>query len=307
MRTSLRLLAALATVATFGLGATACADESSNATNDGPVTVVASFYPLAEMAERVGGDRVEVTNLTPAGTEPHDLELSPDQVDELLDADVVLYLGGGFQPAVEEVVDDGDGVSVDLLASGDPSTGAEEATAEAGEVDPHFWLDPMLLADAVRTVEAALAEADPSSAELCAVNADRLVAELDELDAELEAGLASCERDQLVTSHDAFSYLTERYGLTQVPVAGLSPEVEPDPERLDELADLIEDEGITTVFYESLVAADVAETLARETGVETDVLNPLEGLTDDELEAGEDYASIMRTNLAAIEEALGCD
>jgi zinc transport system substrate-binding protein len=184
--------------------------------------------------------------------------------------------------------------------------GAADALEEGGDVDPHFWLDPQLMIAAVDEVEAALSEASPDAAATFEANARAYKEELTALDEELAAGLGSCERDEIVTSHAAFYYLAQRYGLTQLPITGLSPEAEPDPERLSELADQIEADGITTIFYETLVSPDVAETLAREAGVEAAVLNPIEGLTEQQVEDGDDYASVMRDNLAALQEALGC-
>ncbi len=319
----------LALAALLPLAAAACGsddDTGAGAAAEDRLQVVASFYPVAEAAERVGGDLVEVENLTPAGTEPHDLELTPPQVDGLQDADVVLYLGQGFQPAVEEVAERRDGASVDVLEAVELEVGAAEFDEEEGEnaeeegehaevegehadegaLDPHYWLDPTLMADAVDRIEEALAEAAPEHADAFAANAERYKSELAELDQEFEEALAQCEVRVMVTSHAAFHYLAERYDLEQLPIAGLSPESEPDPRRLAELADLIGEEGVTTVFYETLVAPDVAETLAREAGVDTAVLNPLEGLTQDDIEAGKDYAAVMRDNLAALTGALGC-
>jgi zinc transport system substrate-binding protein len=312
----------------------ACGDDddgtSASGTEGGDrLTVVASFYPIAEAATEVGGDRVEVTNLTPAGTEPHDLELTPDQVDDIEDADVMLYLGQGFQPAVAEAAERRDGVTIDLLEgvalepgaaeaeeaehAEEEAEGEEHAEEEGGEeehaesgLDPHFWLDPQLMTEAVEQIEAALGDASPDDADAFATGAQRYNDRLADLDQEMEAGLADCERDEIVTSHAAFYYLAHRYGLTQLPVAGLSPEAEPDADRLAELADRVEEDGITTVFYEDLVSPDVAETLAREAGVETARLSPLEGLTEEQVEAGDDYFSVMRANLAALQEALGC-
>jgi zinc transport system substrate-binding protein len=298
---------ALAMAATATAVACGGDDDAGSGRNDGAVKVVASFYPLAEAAQQVGGDRVEVTNLTPAGVEPHDLEIDPDQVDAILDADVVLYLGEDFQPAVADIAGDQDG-AIDLLADLD----LDEASAgdgdghDEGAVDPHFWLDPTLMSEAVGQIEAALADVSPDDADTFAANAAGYEDELTVLDDEMAAGLTGCDSDQIVTSHAAFHYLAERYDLAQVAVAGLSPEAEPDPDRLGELADLIDDEGITTVFYETLVTPDVAETLAREADVDTAVLNPLEGLSDDEVDAGADYLSVMRDNLGALSAALGC-
>lgn len=300
------------------VAAAACGDDGSNA-DDGTLRVVASFYPLAEAAERVGGERITVTNLTPAGTEPHDIELSPDQVDLLEDADLVVYLGEGFQPAVEEVVERRDGATLDLLAELPLEAATEEAghdneeeegdaveQGKEGARDPHFWLDPTLLADAADEIAGALGVVSPDDAASFRTNADTYIAALQALDADFETALGDCERDEIVTSHAAFHYLAERYGLQQLPITGLSPESEPDPGRLADLSDLIGDEGITTLFYETLVSPDVARTLARETGVDTGVLNPIEGLTDDELDDGKDYEAVMRENLATLEEALGC-
>jgi zinc transport system substrate-binding protein len=301
----------------LALGVAACGgDDDDQGAGDDRLQVVASFAPVAEAASRVGGDRVEVTNLTPPGVEPHDFELAPDDVDRIEDADVVLYLGEGFQPAVAEIAGRQDR-ALDLLAGLDLESGAIEAEeGEEGDgngngpddhgVDPHFWLDPTLLSAAVDGIEAELSEAAPADAATFAANAQAYKDELAALDDEMAAGLADCERDQIVTSHAAFFYLARRYGLTQLAIAGLSPESEPDADRLAELADRIEDDDITTVFYETLVSPDVAETLADEADVETAVLNPIEGLTDDEAEAGDDYTSIMRANLAALREALGC-
>ena len=289
-----RLLMCFAVVAG---GLAACGDETGG---EETVTVVASFYPLAEAAEKVGGHDVEVTNLTPAGTEPHDLELTPDQVDAVEDADVVLYLGGGFQPAVEEVAGRRAEGAVDLLAELDLTEG------EGGDVDPHFWLDPTLLAEAVDRIEAALAAAEPVARTEFEAHADDYRDDLDTLDEELSRGLATCERRDIVTSHAAFSYLARRYDLEQVAIAGLSPEAEPDPDRLSDLTDLIGERGVTTVFYEALVSPDVAETLAREAGVGTAVLDPIEGLSEDDADADADYATVMRRNLEALRAALGC-
>jgi zinc transport system substrate-binding protein len=266
--------------------------------------VVASFFPIADAARAVGGDVVDVATLTPPGTEPHDLELTTRQVDRLQDAALVLYLGQGFQPAVEEIAEERDGPSVDLLGGLPLVPNADDD--EDGARDPHFWLDPTLMSAAVDEIEQALAEVAPEHAATFAANADEYRARLAGLDAEFQSALASCARRAVVTSHAAFSYLTRRYGLEQVPIAGLSPESEPTPERLDELADLIAAEGVTTVFYEALVAPDVAETLAREAGVATAVLDPIEGLGDEALDAGKNYVAVMRDNLAALTAALGC-
>lgn len=296
-----------------------CGSDRSDPGAGGLVQVVASFYPVAEAAEQVGGDRVRVVNLTRPGSESHDLELSSRQVDQLEDADLVLYLGQGFQPAVEAVAARRRAGAVDLLEAVELEKGAadfgphgeeggagEEGHGDADALDPHFWLDPRRVAAAVDRIEEALATAAPEHAEVFATNAQRYKQALAGLDQEFAAALETCERRVIVTSHAAFHYLAKRYNLQQRPIAGLSPEAEPDPARLAELADLIRKEGVTTVFYETLVARDVAETLAREAGVETAVLNPLEGLTQEDIGQGKDYSAVMRENVAALARALGC-
>jgi zinc transport system substrate-binding protein len=270
----------------------ACGDTGAG---DGGDRAVASFYPLAFATARIGGD-LEVVDLTPAGTEPHDLELTPDQVDEILDARVVVVMGEGFQPAVEDAAADRDGVTVTVLD-----------TVEHDGSDPHVWLDPERMQALVTAIADGLAEADPDHTAAYERRARALDRRLADLDAEFEAGLADCERDTIVTAHDAFGYLADRYGLEQLAIAGISPDEEPSPARLAELADLARDENVTTIFTETLVSPAVADTLAREAGgLATAVLNPLEGLSDDEAAAGDDYFSVMRANLAALRDALGC-
>lgn len=288
------LLAGL--VAACAVALAACR-EPGDSEPDSKLRVVASFYPLAELAQRVGGDGVAVTNLTAAGVEPHDLELTSRQVDKLLDADLVLYLGHGFQPAVADIAGRRDGPSVDLLARLDLGSEAK---------DPHFWLDPSLMSRAAGVVADELVRLAPAQAAAIRADTAEYQRDLSALDDQMAGGLATCRRRQFVTAHDAFGYLAARYRLEQLAVAGLSPEVEPDAGRLGKLADRIEATGTTTVFFEELVSPDVAKALARETGAKVAVLNPIEGLTKDEQAAGNDYATVMRDNLAALREALGC-
>jgi zinc transport system substrate-binding protein len=248
--------------------------------------VVAGFYPLAFAAEEIGGGDVEVTNLTPAGAEPHDVELSVRDVERVRSADVVLFLGDGFQPALEEAAASTEGEAVDLLSGLDRIEG-----------DPHVWLDPVRFAEVAERIGAVLG-ADGGARELAA--------RLGALDVQFRQGLADCERREVVTAHDAFAYLGERYDLELIPIAGVSPEAEPSARDLERVAGLVRGSGATTVFVEPLLSPEVAETVARETGAETAVLDPLEGLTEDALDRGEDYFSVMRANLAALREGLEC-
>ena len=286
-------LAALATV--LGLLLTACGPDATPQGSDRRLEVVAGFYPLYEAARLVGGDRVEVENLTAAGAEPHDLELTTRQVDLVEDADVVLYLGGGFQPALEDAARRSSARPVDLLEGADLLGG-----------DPHVWLDPVRFRGLVDGVRDALAEADPGGAATYEAAASAFARELDALHRDYGARLGPCRSRLLVTSHGAFRYLAERYGLEARPIAGLSPDDEPDPAELAELAETARAGGVTTVFSETLASPGIAETLAREAGARTAVLDPLEGLSDRRQQAGEGYVSVMRANLETLAAGLGC-
>ena len=285
----------------------AACGASGSAVEDGRVSVVASFYPLAEAASKVGGDLVSVQNLTPPGVEPHDLELAPDDIEAIANADVIVYLGGGFQPAVEDALAEAEhAVTVDALNAVATNAAPASEAEEGLTVDPHVWLDPARYEEIVRAVADALAKANPANEATYASNAHAYVAQLAALDEEFRTGLSDCERTTIVTSHEAFGYLADAYGLTQVGILGLSPEAEPDPRRLAELRDLVEREGVTTIFAEELVSPKVAETLASEAGVQVAVLNPIESLTDEQEKAGEDYLSVMRENLDTLRKALDC-
>jgi zinc transport system substrate-binding protein len=275
----------------IGLLGAGCGGQASSA-SDERTQVVAGFYPLAFAAAEIGGDRVEVTNLTPPGAEPHDVELSARDVERVRDADLILYLGQGFQPALEDVAAGRDS-AVDLLEGLDLREGEEGEDAR----DPHVWLDPVRFAEMAERIGAELGGESP---------ARQLASRLRDLDAEYHAGLADCERDELVTAHDAFGYLGERYGLEVIPITGISPEAEPSPQDLEEIAELVRERGVTTVFVEPLLSPEIGETVAREAGAETEVLNPLEGLSEEELDRGESYFTVMRANLETLREELGC-
>ena len=298
-------LGALVVVAALPLGSASCGSDEGE--QDGVPLVVASFYPLAEAAETVGGELVTVVNLTPPGVEPHDLELAPDDLELLVTADLVLIVGAGFQPAVEDAIGDAEGVVLDVL-DGLDTLPAQDDVDESEDLsgDPHVWLDPARYAALVDEVAGALSDAVPDGAEAIRDGARVYVAELEALDAEFARGLERCESRTMLVNHAAFGYLASAYGLRQEAISGISPEAEPGPERLAELRDLVEREGVTTIFTEELASPEVARTLAAEAGVDTAVLNPLEGLTQDQLDVGETYLSVMRDNLQTLRAGLGC-
>jgi zinc transport system substrate-binding protein len=281
MRLILILISGMLLVGAAGCGGGSAASPAKE-------TVVASFYPLAYAAEEVGNGGVDVENLTPAGAEPHDLEVSPQDVAAIREADLVLLLGDGFQPQLEDAAGSGKDV---LRLLDTPGLGLHP------DGDPHVWLDPIRYAKIVGRIGQALHEPDAAA---------RLQARLRDLDREYRTGLSHCERREIVTSHEAFGYLAERYGLEQVAITGLSPEVEPEPAKLQHVVELVRERGVTTIYFETLVSPRIAETVARETGAKTAVLNPIEGLTKNEISQGENYFSLMRTNLRTLREGLGC-
>jgi zinc transport system substrate-binding protein len=289
---------------TAGCGRVAAADRAPS--------VVTAFYPLEFLSSRLAGNAMTVTNLTKPGAEPHDLELTARQVGRIDDATLVVYLAG-FQPAVDEAVGQEAagrafdvGTVVDLLPieadHHDEEPGAEEHAEAAGGRDPHVWLDPVRFAAITDALGERLAAVDPAHAADYRNRAAGVHRELDALNAEYAAGLRDCARREIVTSHQAFHYLADRYGLTEVGISGISPEAEPSPGRMAEVAHEADETGATTIFFETLVSPEVADTIAREVGATTAVLDPLEGLT----EPGTDYFTVMRSNLVALRQALGC-
>lgn len=278
---------------------------------------VAAFYPLAWVTERVAGDDWTVTNLTQPGGEPHDLELGITQQAAVEEAELIVF-EHQFQAAVDAAVDGADAAKVDaahvvtlLPAGGHDEHAHEDGAHEGGEheehdhgdSDPHFWLDPLLMADLGDEVAATLTQVDPDNAATYEANAAQLRDDLESLDQEYATGLASCERDTVVVSHEAFNYLA-RYGLHFEAIAGLSPDAEPTAADLAILQSIIRREGVTTVFSERLVSDKMATSLAHDLKVSTDVLDPIEGLSDET--ADKDYLSLMRENLQALQRANGC-
>lgn len=288
----MRVLAVVA----LALAGTACGQPASPS-GEAP-TVAASFYPLAFVATAVAGDGATVVNLTPAGGEPHDLELTPGQVATLARADLVVYLGAGFQPAVEDALGEAGGATIDAVGAAGGLLGRDEE----GGADPHVWLDPTRLAGIAGKVGGALSEVHPAGADGYRRRAAGLRVRLKRLDEDFNSRLSDCRRREIVTSHEAFGYLAARYDLRQIGIAGIDPESEPAPQRVAEVAGLARRHGATTIFFERLVSPRIAETVAEEIDVETAVLDPLEGPPA----GSKDYFDAMSENLAALTRALGC-
>lgn len=286
-------------LAVAGLGIWQLSTRTTKHDDSDKLSVVTTYYPLAEFARSIGGDAVSVQNLTPSGTEPHEYEPSPKTIAELENTPVFIYNGGTFEPWTENFLKDYHGHAI--AASTNVNT-----IRDGNIVDPHFWLEPTEAQTTVETIRQALAEASPENKSLFETNAARLTADLKQLDADFANGLAQCKDRIVIASHDALSYLARRYHFTVESIAGISPEIEPTPARLAELSHLVRSKDIHYIFLESLASPRLADTIATETGAKTLVFNPIEGLTPADEKASKNYFSLQRENLANLRTALTC-
>ncbi len=270
------------------------------------IQVVASFYPLYFFASQIGGDKADVSNITPAGAEPHDYEPSTQDIAHIERASVLILNGGGLEAWGDKVEEDLKGKNVEIVSAADGLVTQE--VEEEGEVikDPHVWLDPILARKEAQKIAQAFIKVDPANADFYEVNEKSLENKLDLLDQSFKAGLQSCQQKNIVTSHAAFGYIASRYGLKQVSISGLSPDQEPSPKQLADVAKFAKENNVKYIFFETLISPKLSETIAKEISAKTIVFNPLEGLTSDEQSAGKNYLSIQQDNLASLRVALEC-
>ncbi|WP_307524584.1 metal ABC transporter substrate-binding protein [Streptomyces umbrinus] len=307
---------AVAAATALGLGLLSACSSESNAADDnsGKLDVVASFYPLQFIAERIGGDHVSVSTLTEPGQEPHDLEISAKQTAQLQESDVALYLKH-LQPSVDDAVAQSeiktkiDAATLTSLEKHGNEVGGHAAEhddhegEEGSGEDPHIWLDPVKYAEVAEGVGKAFEKADPDNAADYTKNTAALVKQLDALGKQFEDGLKNTRTKVFITTHAAFGYLAERYGLTEEAINGLDPESEPSANRVKDLEKMAKADGVSTVFYETLVSDKTAKTIAADANLKTDVLDPIEGIT--KKSRGDDYFQVMESNLKALQSALG--
>lgn len=326
MKKSLLTITALAATAALGIGSfnLAYAAGTEDTSSEKKLNVMANFYPMYDFATKVGGDKVEVTNMVPAGTEPHDWEPAATDVKNLEEADVFIYNGAGMEHWTEDVLGALDNKELKVVEasrgltllegkeedeeetedSSSDSDASDESTDSEITYDPHVWLDPLNAKAEMENIKNAFVEADPDNKDYYEQNYETYAEKFDQLDKEYKDGLADTKSKDLITSHEAFGYLCQAYGLNQVGIEGLSPDSEPDASRMNEIIKFAKENNVKTIFFEELVSPKVSETIADEIGAKTAVLNPLESLTDDEISAGEDYFSVMESNLKTIEDAL---
>jgi len=288
------------------------------------IIITASFYPLYEFARQVGGEKVEVINITPAGTKPHGFEPTPKDLIAIQNSKLFIFNGAGLDPWAEKIAPELEekGVVVIHMAKHFELIEGEEKykhddyndkykdeykkEVDGKRLDPHIWLDPIIAKRQVEIIRDALIKIDPINSSLYEENARQYLEKLSELDQKFQQGLAVCQIREAVASHAAFGYLAKRYNLTIFSIAGLSPKEEPSLRRLGEIAKLAQEKNIRYIFFETLVSPKLAETIAKEIGAQTLVFNPIEGLTEEEIKQGKNYISIMEENLKNLRRALVC-
>jgi zinc transport system substrate-binding protein len=258
--------------------------------------VVASFYPLYFFASEVGKDRAQVKNITPAGAEPHDYEPTTAEVALIEHADM-LILNGQLEAWGDRVGGLVKNKNTDVVVAGEGLI----------DKDPHVWLSPRLALKQANKIAEGYEKIDPPNRSYYEINRKNLEDRFNQLDADYINGLSNCRKRDIVTSHAAFGYVAKEYGFNQISISGLSPDEEPSPQKMVEIAKIARDKNIKYIFFESLVSSKLSETIAREVGAKTLVLNPIEGLSDEQISAGENYFSVMRENLKNLRLALECE
>ena len=303
-RTSLIILISLAVIVFFF--ARIQTQNNQNSVISKKMAITASFYPLAYVAEQIGGNKVSVFTITPSGAEPHDYEPSPQDIAKITESRVLILNGRNLEPWGNDIKQNIDPTKTEIITAIDafPSQNISEKGKKM--IDPHIWQDPIMTKQVAGIVERAFEKADPKNTDAYTANLAVLDAKLDVLDQDFRTGLANCVKKDIVTSHAAFGYLATRYGFTQISIAGLSPDAEPSPKQLADIVTFAKNNNVKYIFFESLASPKLSQTIANEIGAKTLVLNPIEGLTEQERTQGKDYLSIMRENLANLKIALSC-
>ena len=268
--------------------------------------IVASFYPLYFLSEQIAGDKADVVNITPAGAEPHDYEPTAQDIAQIENSKLLVLDGTGLEAWGNNIKQNLNPKNTTVLIVGDGII--DQKVMEDGQdvIDPHIWLSPPLVKQITDKITQALIQIDPANSNYYQTNANSLKAKLDNLDVEYKQGLSNCAEKNIITSHAAFGYLATTYGLNQVSIAGLSPDAEPSPQQLADITKFAKANNVKFIFFESLVSPKLSDTIANEIGAKTLVLNPIEGLTNDEISQGKNYFTEMQNNLSNLKTALQC-
>lgn len=296
-------------------------NANGNQSQDKKLSVYTSFYPMYDFASKIGGDKIDAVNMVPAGTEPHEWEPTAADIAGLEEASVFIYNGAGMEHWVEDVLES---IQNDSLIAVEASKGltlleghhddeeehseeeehSDEDEHSHGEFDPHVWLDPMNAKAEMESIKNSFIQADPDNKDYYEANYTKYAGEFDALDKEFRDAITSLPNKDIIVAHQAFGYLCSAYGLNQVPVEGLAPDSEPDPARVAEIIEFAKEHDVKVIFFEELVSPKVAEVIASAIGAKTDVLSPVEALSDEQMENGDDYFTVMRHNLEALKAAL---
>lgn len=316
---SILLMGSLALLLLAGCSQTEKPNADGNHSQDGKLSVYASFYPMYDFASKIGGDKAKVVTMVPAGTEPHDWEPTAADITGLEKADVFVYNGAGMEHWAQDVLEslqNKDLIAVETskgitLREGHHEDEDEhedeekdEDKHEDKEYDPHVWLNPVNAKKQMENIKDAFVKADPDNKDYYEANYAQYAADFEALDKEFKDTLSALPKKDIIVSHEAFGYLCAAYGLNQIGIEGLSPDSEPDPARMAEIIEFAKEHDVKVIFFEELVSPKVAKTIADNVGAETAVLNPIEGLSDEQKAAGDDYFAVMRQNLKELKAAL---
>lgn len=290
-----------------------CGQQQNVPGNSSTLKIITSFYPIYEIVKQVGGSDVTIQNLVPAGAEPHDYEPTPQNIVNLNQADLVIYNGMGLEPWADKIIPElqQNGLKTLNLSDYFQNVAIKNGLKKPEDTeylpyDPHLWMDPVNYEKEVQTVTQKLIEIDPKHQTDYQQNSQKFLQQLQDLDLAYQNGFKSCKLNSFVTNHAAFAYLSNRYHLKMIAISGLSPDAEPSAKSMADLTDAIKQNNIHYILTESLISSKIADTLAQETGTKTLILNPLEGLTDQEIAKGKNYVSVMQDNLKNLQTALEC-
>lgn len=285
---------------------------------EGKINVVTSFYPLYDFTQKIGGGHVHVVNAVPSGVEPHDWAPKSRDISRINQADLFVYQGAGFEGWVDELLESKKkeakviAVEASLGAALIPADheeeehghGTKEEHRDESGYDPHSWLSIANAKKMAENIKNGLVQVDAARKAEYEENYKLLAERLDQLDQKYKTELAKVQKKAIVVSHDSFAYLCKDYGLTQMPIMGLTADSEPTAQDMKAINDFVRENQVQYIFFEELVSDKLSKTLAKDAKIETLVLNPLEGLTDDQVKAGEDYFSVMDKNLQNLVKAL---
>ncbi len=274
--------------------------------------IVTTFYPMYFFAQKVAGHTANVELLIPNGVEPHDWDPTSKEMAKIQDAVMFIYNSRYFETWTEKVFKSIDRSNLKVVEA---SKGIELMDADSEKEDnhqqehksfkdPHVWLSPVLAQQEVDNITQALKQKDPKNKDQYEKNAAAFKSQLADLDSLYKETIDKAKIKEFVTQHASFGYLAKQYGLTQIPIAGLSPDVEPTLGKLEELVKLTNEKNVKIIYFEGLTSSKVAQTLAKEIGAKTEVLNPLEGLTKEDEEKGLDYIGVMEKNLEALKKSV---